>query len=84
MLTYERPLDPVPVTKKPRLSFATEINYQSDDSKVAERKSTLLEVQVISNGCESYQWRKDGQSLLDGADFSDTRHVMKKSSSLNL
>ena len=70
LLTYERPLDPLPVTKKPRLSFATEINYQSYDSEVAERKSTLLEVQVISNGCESYQWRKDGQPLLDGADFS--------------
>ena len=68
--TYERPLDPIPVTKKPRLSFSTEINYQSDDSKVAERMSTLLEVQVSSNGCESYEWRKDGQPLHDGADFS--------------
>ena len=70
LLTYKRSLDPLPVTKKPRLSFATEINYQSYDSEVAEGKSTLLEVQVISNGCESYQWRKDGQPLLDGADFS--------------
>ena len=70
LLTYERPLDPLPVTKKPRLSFATEINYQCYDSEVAESKSTLLEVQVSSNGCESYQWRKDGQPLLDGADFS--------------
>ena len=70
LLTYERSLDPLPVTKKPRLSFATEINYQCYDSEVAERKSTLLEVQVISNGCESYQWRKHGQPLLDGADFS--------------
>ena len=70
LLTYERSFDPLPVTKKPRLSFSTEINYQSDDSKVAERMSTLLEVQVISNGCESYQWRKDDQPLLDGADFS--------------
>ena len=70
LLTYERSLDPLPVTKKPRLSFATEINYQSYDSEVAEDKSTLLEVQVSSNGCESYQWRKDGQSLLDGVDFS--------------
>ena len=70
LLTYKRSLDPLPVTKKPRLSFATEINYQSDDSEVAEGKSTLLEVQVISNGCESYQWRRDGQPLLEGADFS--------------
>ena len=70
VLAYERSLDPSPVTKKPRLSFSTEINYQSDDSKVGERMSTLLEVQVISNGCESYRWRKDDQPLLDGADFS--------------
>ena len=70
LLTYKRSLDPLPVTKKPRLSFATEIDYQSDDSEVAEDKSTLLEIQVISNGCESYQWRKDGQPLLAGADFS--------------
>ena len=70
LLTYERSLDPLPVTKKLRLSFATEINYQCYDSEVAESKSTLLEVQVISKGCESYQWRKDGQPLLDGADFS--------------
>ena len=70
LLTYKRSLDPLPVTKKPRLSFATEIDYQSCDSEVADGKSTLLEVQVISNGCESYQWRKDGQPLLAGADFS--------------
>ena len=68
LLTYERPLDPLPVTKNP--SINTEIDYQSCDSEVAEGKSTLLEVQVISNGCESYQWRKDGRPLLDGADFS--------------
>ena len=68
LLTYERPLDPLPVTKNP--SIDTEIDYQSYDSEVAEGKSTLLEVQVISNGCESYQWRKDGQPILDGADFS--------------
>ena len=27
-------------------------------------------MQVSSSGCESYQWSKDGQPLLDGADFS--------------
>ena len=70
LLTYKRSLDPLPVTKKPRLSFATEIDYQSCDSEVADGRSTLLEVHVISNGCESYQWRKDGQPLLAGADFS--------------
>ena len=27
-------------------------------------------MKVSSSGCESYQWSKDGQPLLDGADFS--------------
>ena len=68
LLTYKRSFDPLPVTKNP--SIDTEIDYQSYDSEVAEGKSTILEVQVSSNGCESYQWRKDDQPLLDGADFS--------------
>ena len=52
------------------LANAPELNNQSCDTEVAEGKSTLLEVQVSSSGCESYQWSKDGQPLLDGADFS--------------
>ncbi len=51
-------------------SSQLEISDQSYDTEVAEGKSTLLEVQVSSSGCESYQWSKDGQPLLDGADFS--------------
>ena len=47
-----------------------ELIYQSYDTEVAEGKSTLREVQVSSNGCESYQWSKDGHPLLDGPDFS--------------
>ena len=74
LLTYERSLDPLPATKNP--SIDTEINYQSYGSEVAERTSTILEVQVSSNGCESYQWRKDGQPLLDGADFSGVYNNM--------
>ena len=46
------------------------ISYQSYDTEVAEGKSTLLEVQVSCDGSESYQWSKDGQSLVDGADYS--------------
>ncbi len=45
------------------------MEYQSYDTEVAEGKSTLLEVQVSCSGCESYQWSKDGDPLLDGADF---------------
>ena len=47
-----------------------EITYQSYDTEVAEGKSTLLEVQLSCTGSECYQWSKDGQPLLDGADFS--------------
>ena len=67
LLTFKRPF---PVVKKARLDNRPEITFQSWDTEVAEGKSTLLEVQVSSSECESYQWSKDGQPLLDGADFS--------------
>ena len=57
-------------TRLPSLESLPQIECQSYDTEVAEGKSTLLEVQVSSSGCESYQWSKDGQPLLDGADFS--------------
>ena len=57
-------------TRLPSLESLPQIEWQSYDTEVAEGKSTLLEVQVSSSGCESYQWSKDGQPLLDGADFS--------------
>ena len=57
-------------TRLPSLESLPQIECQSYDTEVAEGKSTLLEVQVSSSGYESYQWSKDGQPLLDGADFS--------------
>ena len=57
-------------TRLPSLESLPQIECQSYDTEVAEGKSTLLEVQVSSSGCESYQWSKDGQPLLYGADFS--------------
>ena len=60
----------LPVKREIYLANAPELNNQSCDTEVAEGKSTLLEVQVCSSGYESYQWSKDGQPLLDGADFS--------------
>ena len=56
-------------TRLPSLESLPQIECQSCDTKLAEGKSTLLEVQVSSSGCESYQWSKDGQPLLDGSDF---------------
>ena len=60
----------LPVKREIFLANAPELHYQSCDTEVAESRSTLLEVQVSSSGYESYQWSKDGQPLLDGADFS--------------
>ena len=60
----------LPVKREIYLANAPELNYQSCDTEVAESRVTLLEVQVSSGGCESYQWSKDGQPLLDGAHFS--------------
>ena len=60
----------LPTKREIYLANAPEVHYQSCDTEVAESRSTLLEVQVSSSGCESYQWRTNGQPLLDGADFS--------------
>ena len=45
--------------------------YQSDDTTVDDGRATILMVQVSFEGCESYQWSKDGQPLHIGDDFSD-------------
>ena len=66
----EGSMECIPVKREIYLANKPEVNYQSCDTAVLEGKSTLLEVQVSSSGCESYQWSKDGQPLLDGADFS--------------
>ena len=70
LLTFDISVDPLPEVEKTHSNIRPQIHLQSYDTEVAEGKSTLLEVQVSSNGCESYQWSKDGQPLLDGADFS--------------
>ena len=66
----EGSMECLPVQREIYLANAPEVNYQSCDTEVAESRSTLLEVQVSSSGGESYQWSKDGQPLLDGADVS--------------
>ena len=70
LLTFDKSVDPLPELEKTYSNITPEIHLQSYDTEVAEGKSTLLEVHVSSSGCESYQWSKDGQPLLDGADFS--------------
>ena len=70
LLTFEKSVDPLSEVENTYSNIRPQIHLQSYDTEVAEGKSTLLEVQVSSSGCESYQWSKDGQLLLDGADFS--------------
>ena len=70
LLTFKKSVDPLPEVEKTHSNIRPQIHLQSYDTEVAEGKSTLLEVQVSSSGCESYQWSKDSQPLLDGADFS--------------
>ena len=52
------------------LDVIPEIVYQSDDTTVDDGRATILMVQVSFEGCESYQWSKDGQPLHIGDDFS--------------
>ena len=54
----------------PYIECIPHITSQSLDTEVAEGKSTLVEVQTSCDGSESYQWSKDGQPLVDGADYS--------------
>ena len=70
LLTFAKSVDTLPEVEKTHSYITPQIHLQSYDTEVAEGKSTLLEVQVSSSECESYQWSKDGQPLLDGADFS--------------
>ena len=70
LLTFEKSVEPLPEVEKTYSNITPQIHLQSYDTGVAEGKSTLLEVQVSSSGCESYQWSKDYQPLHDGADVS--------------
>ena len=70
LLAFDKSVDPLPEVEKTHSNITPQIHLQSYDTEVAEGKSTLLEVQVSSSGCESYQWSKDCQPLLDGADVS--------------
>ena len=56
--------------KSPYIECIPHITSQSLDTEVAEGKSTLVEVQTSCDRSESYQWSKDGQPLVDGADYS--------------
>ena len=62
----------LPVSSMPQSGDALEIVYQSDDTEVADGKSTLLEVQVSASQSVAYQWMKDGKPLTDDASYLGT------------
>ena len=70
VVTFEKSPEASAVVTKEYLGTSLEINYQSYDTEVGDGRSTVLEVQVNGNGCEWYQWSKDGQPLLEGTKFS--------------
>ena len=76
LVTFEKSVDHLPEVENTHSNIRPQIHLQSYDTKVAEGKSTLLEVQVSSNGCQSYQWSKDGEPLFNGANFSDVSSNM--------
>ena len=53
-----------------------QIQCESNDTKVADGKSALLEVQVCPRESVSYQWMKDGQFLSESSSFSGTHRAM--------
>ena len=62
----------LPVPSMPQSEDALEIVYQSDDTEVADSKSTLLEVQVSASQSVAYQWLKNGKALTDDASYLGT------------
>ena len=64
--------------KRARLSLLSEntnnsnltITNQSGNTKVADGKSTLLLVQASPRECVSYQWKKDGQPLVNSSTYT--------------
>ena len=58
---------------EPQAETILELVYQSDDTEVADGKSTLLEVQVNLSQYSSYQWMKDGHSLPEDSRYCGTQ-----------
>ena len=54
-----------PVAKTPDLASILEIVRQSNNTVVADGKSTLLEAEVRESEALYHQWKKDGQALSD-------------------
>ena len=68
----QKPSVTMPVAKLPDIDPTLRMICQSLDTKVADGKSTLLEVLVSKSEGVSYQWKKDGQAISDSLAYTGT------------
>ena len=68
----QKPSVTMPVAKSPDIDPTLRMICQSLDTKVADGKSTLLEVQVSDSEGVCYQWKKDGHALSDSLAYTGT------------
>ena len=72
----QKPSVAMPVAKSPDIDPTLRMICQSLDTKVADGKSTLLEVQVSDSEGMSYQWKKDGQAISDSLAYTGTHSAI--------
>ena len=68
----QKPSVAMPVAKSPDIDPTLRMICQSLDTKVADGKSTLLEVLVSDSEGVCYQWKKDGQAISDSLAYTGT------------
>ena len=72
----QKPSVTMPVAKNPDIEPTLRIICQSLDTKVADGKSTLLEVQVSDSEGVCYQWKKYGLALSDSLAYTGTHSAI--------
>ena len=72
----QKPSVTMPVAKSPDIDPTLRMICQSLDTKVADGKSTLLEVLVSKSEGVSYQWKKDGQAISDSLAYTGTHSAI--------
>ena len=73
---FQKPSVAMPVAKSLDIDPPLRMICQSLDTKVADGKSTLLEVQVSDSEGMSYQWKKDGQAISDSLAYTGTHSAI--------
>ena len=72
----QKPSVTMPVAKNPDIEPTLRIICQSLDTKVADGKSTLLEVQVSDSEGVCYQWKKYGLAISDSLAYTGTHSAI--------